>query len=120
MQPFGQNPDYHDFADRRAFSGIQNFFDVISNGDAKPGAGVFGAGRRQRGGGGVEGVPRSSRGDRLDAVYHDAVFQLARLQGAGECDLGDLPAPRGEAHTAHHRFPAVAIRLHLFHRRSTR
>jgi len=31
MQPFGQNPDYHDFADRRAFFGIPNFFDVMSN-----------------------------------------------------------------------------------------
>lgn len=31
MQPFGQNPDYHEFADRRVFFGIQNFFDVISN-----------------------------------------------------------------------------------------
>lgn len=31
QQPFGQNPKYHDFADRRAFSGIPNFFDVASN-----------------------------------------------------------------------------------------
>ena len=31
MQPIGQNPDYHDFADRRAFFGIPNFFDAISN-----------------------------------------------------------------------------------------
>lgn len=31
MQPFGQNPDYHNFADRRAFFGIPNFFDAISN-----------------------------------------------------------------------------------------
>ena len=30
-QPFGQNPNYHDFADRRAFFGISNFFDVMSN-----------------------------------------------------------------------------------------
>lgn len=28
---FGQNPEYHDFADKRAFFGIPNFFDVISN-----------------------------------------------------------------------------------------
>jgi len=31
QQPFGQNPKYHDFADRRAFLGIPNFFDVASN-----------------------------------------------------------------------------------------
>jgi hypothetical protein len=29
--PFGQDPQYHDFADRRAFFGIPNFFDVASN-----------------------------------------------------------------------------------------
>ncbi len=28
---FGQNPDYHDFADQRAYLGIPNFFDVASN-----------------------------------------------------------------------------------------
>jgi hypothetical protein len=31
QQPFGQDPSYHDFADRRPFFGIPNFFDVISN-----------------------------------------------------------------------------------------
>jgi hypothetical protein len=31
VKPFGQNPDYHNFADRRAFFGIPNFFDVASN-----------------------------------------------------------------------------------------
>lgn len=31
MQPFGQNPDYHNFADRRTFFAIPNFFDVTSN-----------------------------------------------------------------------------------------
>lgn len=31
MHPFGQNPDYHNFADRRTFWGIPNFFDVISS-----------------------------------------------------------------------------------------
>lgn len=31
FQPFGQNPEYHNFADRRAFFGISNFFDVASN-----------------------------------------------------------------------------------------
>lgn len=31
QQPFEQNPKYHDFADRRAFFGIPNFFDVASN-----------------------------------------------------------------------------------------
>lgn len=31
MQPIAQNPDYHDFADRRTFFGIPNFFDAISN-----------------------------------------------------------------------------------------
>lgn len=31
MQPFGQDPDYHDFGDRRTFFGIPNFFDVVSN-----------------------------------------------------------------------------------------
>ena len=31
MQPFGQNPNYHQFADRRAFFGVPNFFDVMSN-----------------------------------------------------------------------------------------
>jgi hypothetical protein len=31
QQPFGQDLRYHDFADRRLFSGILNFFDVISN-----------------------------------------------------------------------------------------
>jgi hypothetical protein len=30
-QPFGQNPNYHAFADRRIFFGVQNFFDVMSN-----------------------------------------------------------------------------------------
>jgi len=29
--PFGQDPKYHDFADRRTFFGIPNFFDVTSN-----------------------------------------------------------------------------------------
>ena len=29
--PFGQNPQYHNFADRRAFFGIPNFLDVASN-----------------------------------------------------------------------------------------
>ena len=29
--PFDQDLDYHRFADRRAFLGIQNFFDIISN-----------------------------------------------------------------------------------------
>lgn len=28
---FGQDPRYHDFADKRAFFGIPNFFDVVSN-----------------------------------------------------------------------------------------
>lgn len=28
---FGQDPQYHDFADQRAFLGVPNFFDVISN-----------------------------------------------------------------------------------------
>ncbi|MGH8068686.1 MAG: ceramidase domain-containing protein [Candidatus Entotheonellia bacterium] len=31
QQPFGQDPKYHDFADRRVLLGIPNFFDVISN-----------------------------------------------------------------------------------------
>ncbi len=31
QQPFGQNPEYHNFADRRTFFGIPNFFDVASN-----------------------------------------------------------------------------------------
>lgn len=31
LQPFGQNPNYHDFADKRAFFGIPNFLDVASN-----------------------------------------------------------------------------------------
>src|SRR3989442_6892548 len=31
QQPFGQDPAYHDFADRRTFFGIPNFFDVTSN-----------------------------------------------------------------------------------------
>ena len=31
MQPFGQNPNYHSFADRRTFFSIPNFFDVTSN-----------------------------------------------------------------------------------------
>lgn len=31
MQPFGQNPNYHHFADRRTLLGIPNFFDVMSN-----------------------------------------------------------------------------------------
>ena len=30
-QPFGQDPNYHHFADRRAFFGVPNFFDVMSN-----------------------------------------------------------------------------------------
>jgi hypothetical protein len=30
-QPFGQNPNYHHFADRRIFFGAPNFFDVMSN-----------------------------------------------------------------------------------------
>jgi hypothetical protein len=31
LQPIKQNLDYHDFGDRRAFFGIPNFFDVITN-----------------------------------------------------------------------------------------
>lgn len=31
MAPFGQDPGYHDFGDRRAYFGIPNFFDVVSN-----------------------------------------------------------------------------------------
>lgn len=31
FQPIEQNPDYHDFGDRRAFFGIPNFFDVVTN-----------------------------------------------------------------------------------------
>ena len=31
MQPFGQDPGYHDFGDQRTFFGSPNFFDVISN-----------------------------------------------------------------------------------------
>jgi hypothetical protein len=31
LSPFGQNPQYHNFADRRAFFGIPNFLDVASN-----------------------------------------------------------------------------------------
>ena len=31
LQPFGQPPNYHDFADKRAFFGIPNFLDVASN-----------------------------------------------------------------------------------------
>ncbi len=30
-QPFGQDPRYHDFADRRVFLGVPNFSDVASN-----------------------------------------------------------------------------------------
>ncbi len=29
--PFGQNPEYHNFADRRAFFGFPNFLDVATN-----------------------------------------------------------------------------------------
>ncbi len=29
--PIGQDPQYHEFADRRAFFGIPNFWDVVSN-----------------------------------------------------------------------------------------
>lgn len=31
FQPIKQNLDYHDFGDRRAFFGIPNFFDVVTN-----------------------------------------------------------------------------------------
>ncbi len=31
LPPFGQNPNYHNFADQREFFGIPNFFDVASN-----------------------------------------------------------------------------------------
>ncbi len=31
LPPFGQNLEYHNFADRRAFFGIPNIFDVASN-----------------------------------------------------------------------------------------
>ena len=31
QQPFGQDPKYHEFVDRRGFLGIPNFFDVASN-----------------------------------------------------------------------------------------
>jgi len=31
LPPFGQNLEYHNFADRRTFFGIPNFFDVASN-----------------------------------------------------------------------------------------
>jgi len=29
--PIGQDPQYHEFADQRAFFGIPNFWDVVSN-----------------------------------------------------------------------------------------
>lgn len=31
VPPIGQDPEYHNLADRRAIGGIQNFFDVVSN-----------------------------------------------------------------------------------------
>jgi hypothetical protein len=31
LDPIVQDPAYHDFADRRAFWGVSNFFDVVSN-----------------------------------------------------------------------------------------
>jgi len=31
IEPFGQDLDYHNFADRRSFWGIPNFFNVMSN-----------------------------------------------------------------------------------------
>lgn len=31
LKPFGQNPNYHNFADKRTFLGIPNAFDVASN-----------------------------------------------------------------------------------------
>ena len=31
LSPFGQSPEYHNFADRRAFFGVPNFLDVASN-----------------------------------------------------------------------------------------
>lgn len=31
LQPFGQNPEYHNFADKRPFFGVPNFLDVGSN-----------------------------------------------------------------------------------------
>src|SRR6266480_6735342 len=30
-EPFGQNPNYHDFADQRVILGVPNFLDVTSN-----------------------------------------------------------------------------------------
>lgn len=47
-------------------------------------------------------------------LLHDAVFQLARLQGAGECDFGDFPAPRGAGQAAHCCFAAAVFWLHFF------
>src|SRR3989338_1244718 len=46
---------------------------------------------------------------------HDAVLQLAWLQGIGERDVCDLSAPRAEAQEALPRFPGVALRLHHFY-----
>lgn len=31
LKSFGQNAEYHNFADKRAFFGVANFFDVVSN-----------------------------------------------------------------------------------------
>ena len=38
-----------------------------------------------------------SRRDRLGAAGDHGVFQLARLHGAGKCDVRHLPAPRGDS-----------------------
>ncbi len=31
LPPVGQDPEYHNLADRRVIAGIPNFFDVVSN-----------------------------------------------------------------------------------------
>ena len=62
-------------------------------------------------------LSRSPRADRLGARHHDAVLQLARVHGAGERDVGDLPAPRGRAQTPLPCLGVAALPLHPVARR---
>ena len=62
-------------------------------------------------------LPRAPRRARLAAARHDALLQLARLHGARERDVGDLPAPRRDPAAPLPVLGAAAVLLHPLPRR---
>ena len=57
-------------------------------------------------------LPRQARRRRLAAARDDDLLQLARVHGARERDVGDLPAPRRRAEAPLHLLGADPVRLH--------